>query len=415
MKVLMFGWEFPPYFAGGVGVVCYNLTKSLSQLGANITFVMPSGPDEVQSDYVRLYIAENQAKKELLETLTIKRVPSLLSPYTDSATYKELLDYYEGKFLFEAKHKDKKVYGENLLEEIFRFAIMVKNMDFDPDYDVIHAHDWTTFPAAVEIKKRFNIPLIVHIHITEFDKCGGMFGNPAVFEIEREGMRMADKIIAVSHIIKRRLIESYGIEASKIEVIHNGGADMPLLDVSNHPLKKDDRVVLFAGRMTLQKGPDYFVEAARLVLMHEHNVKFIMAGTGDMLPKIIEKVMQYGLHEKFIFTGFFDRKQAEFLFNLADVFVMPSVSEPFGIVPLEAMSTNTPTIISKQSGVSEVLSNVLKVDFWDTQKIANNIVAILRHKVLSDTLVDHGQVEVRGLSWDKPAQQCMNLYGRLSN
>lgn len=400
----MLGWEFPPYFAGGVGVVCHALTKALARRHVQVTYVMPKGPHDVSAEHCNLVVADNQVANDRVRVHTIQ---SGLAAYTDFAQYEER---YQG---FLMKHNNAHaLYGDNLLEEIDRFKekmlLMVREHLFD--FDVIHAHDWTTFPAAVAVHELTGKPLVVHVHITEFDKTGGEHADPRVYAIEKAGMDAAQKVIAVSGFIRNRCVHQYHVDPRKIKVVYNAveqGNEIP------YKIEKDDKVVLFLGRITLQKGPDYFIEAAKKVLDMDSRVKFIMAGKGDMLPRMIERAAQLGIGRRMIFPGFVNRQEAEQLFRMADVFVMPSVSEPFGIVPLEALAQGTPVIISRQSGVSEVLHHALKVDFWDVNDIANKILAALSYRVLHSELRSQGSVEVRGFNWDTAATQVEEAYGEV--
>jgi glycogen synthase len=408
MKVLMLGWEFPPYFAGGVGMVCYHLTRALCQQGVDITYVMPFGPTMVRSDYMKILIADNLFPRLRLQ---LKEVPTLLGAYSSESSYEK--DFKQYLLNSSTPGRTKALYGPNVFQEALLFAEKVKLIAKFEDFDVIHAHDHWTFPAAVAAKKATGKPLVVHVHITEFDKTGGNGVDQRIYDMERQGMEAADLVIAVSNMIKNRLVQSYGVPEWKIRVVHN--AAEPTTDIHDYTCKirETDKVVLFIGRVTLQKGPDYFVEAAKKVLDFDPNVKFVLAGTGDMLPRLIERAAQLGMADRFIFPGFVNREEVMRLNHIADVFVMPSVSEPFGIVPLEAMAQETPAIISKQSGVSEVLDHVLKVDFWDVNDIANKILAVLHYGALNNQLKQHGLVEVRNMTWDKPASSCVSIYGEL--
>lgn len=414
----MLGWEFPPFFAGGVGMVCYELTKAFSKRNdIQVTYVMPYGPKDLYSRYVRLLAADNLIPNSKIQ---IKKISSMLGAYMSPEEYIQQLKQLEFKQLgmkegdsILGKDNTFKLYGANLLQEVYRFAEKVRLLAIEEDFDIIHAHDWTTFPAAIALKEMTGKPLVVHIHITEFNKSGGAGVNQQVYDIERIGMQKADGVIAISHLIKNICIEKYGINPEKISVIHNANIEMNEGLVHISDLKKFNKIVLFAGRITLQKGPDYFVEAAKKVCEYRDDVKFIMAGSGDMLNRMIDYVAKLGIADKFIFHGFYTREDAERLFSMADVFVMPSVSEPFGVVPLEAMMKNTPTIVSKQSGVSEVLNHTLKVDFWDTDEMANKILALLNYSPLHTELTNKGYQEAKSLTWDVPAQKCIELYHRL--
>jgi len=409
MKVLMLGWELPPFFAGGVGMVCYHLTRALCQQGIEVTYVMPFGPRMIRSDYMKILIADNLFPRMRFQ---LKEVSTFLGAYQTPEGYDEQFkNYLSG---ISPTERARALYGPNVFQEAYLFAQKVRRIALEEEFDVIHAHDHWSFPAAIAAKEVTGKPLVVHVHITEFDKSGGLSVNQRVYDMEREGMHKADLIIVVSNFIKHRLINNYGVPEWKIRVVHN--AAEPIDQDIQHDaskIKENDKIVLFIGRITLQKGPDYFVEAARKVLEKDLDVKFIMAGTGDMLPRMIERVAELGIADKFIFPGFVSREEVAKLNKIADVFVMPSVSEPFGIVPLEAMWQETPAIISKQSGVSEVLNNVLKVDFWDINDIASKILALLYYRNLHNELKQHGAVEVRTMTWDKPATQCIDIYDEL--
>jgi glycogen synthase len=405
----MLGWEFPPFFAGGVGMVCYHLTKSLCQQGIEITYVMPFGPTMLRSDYMRLLIADNLFPKIRFQ---LKEVHTLIGAYSTPSSY----DIEFKKYLtsLPADKRAKALYGPNIFQEAYLFAEKVKMIAMEEEFEVIHAHDHWTFPAAVAAKKATGKPLVVHVHITEFDKSGGLGVDQRVYDMERMGMEASDLIIVVSNFVKKRLMDNYGVPEWKIRVVHNAAEPVDYnIDHDASKIKETDKVVLFIGRVTLQKGPDYFVEAAKKVLDIDPDVKFILAGTGDMLPRMIERTAELGIGDKFIFPGFVNRDEVAKLNKIADVFVMPSVSEPFGIVPLEAMAQETPAIISKQSGVSEVLNHVLKVDFWDVNDIANKILAVLHYQTLNHALKEHGATEVRSMSWDAPAAKCVSVYNEL--
>ena len=411
MKVLTLGWEFPPFFAGGVGIVCYELTKALAKRGTEVVYVMPFGPEEVKAEYVKLVVA---SRLKRYSNIKLKFLNTLLHAYITSQSYDDRLKQL-ANIIADEKDQTKALYGSNLFEEIHKFALRVRALAMIEDFDIIHAHDWTTFPAAVGAKHVSGKPLVVHVHITQFDMVGGDGKiNQMCYDVERYGMHEADMIIAVSELIRQRCIHQYGVPEHKIRVLHNAASTMegPVYEGPIR-IKEKDKIVLFAGRVTLQKGPDYFVRAARMVLDKDPNVKFVLAGSGDMLSRMIEMSAAMGMADKFIFPGFYTREQAARLFDMADVFVMPSVSEPFGLVPLEAMQKGTPVIISRQSGVSEILRNALKVDFWDVQDIANKILAVLQYQELSHHLVQHGTMEVQALTWDKYAEKLERIYEEL--
>lgn len=397
MRVLMLGWEFPPFFAGGVGVVANSLTKALVESGDHVTFVMPYGPDQAAAPHVRLIVSSQQGVP-----LRVRRIQSLLEPYGTRTEYHTTRTEWARR-----RPGEPSLYGADLLEEVERFAYEALEIvrEEDEAYDVIHAHDWTTFPAGVALRDATGCPLVVHVHITEFDKSGGAHADPGIWAIEHAGMAAADRVIAVSRRVRDTCVNRYGIDPSKVDVVYNA--------VDQHGLATRSRpepMVLFLGRVTLQKGPDYFVEAARRVLDVRPAVHFVLAGSGDMLERLILRSAQLGMAERISFAGFVDREQVLELYSRAAVFVMPSVSEPFGIVPLEAMDRGVPVIVSRQSGVAEVLRSALKVDFWDVEGLAARIVAAVDHAPLRAVMRREGDSEVRGFTWDLVADQVRGIY-----
>ncbi len=286
---------------------------------------------------------------------------------------------------------------------------MAMELARDEEFDVIHAHDWMTYPAAVGVALISGKPLVVHIHSTEFDRSGEHV-NQMVYDIERQGMQRADKVIAVSHLTRGIVISRYGVPGDKVEVVYNGVERNGNWSVAPINIHRDEKIVLFLGRITMQKGPEYFLAAAKKVLEVMDNVKFVMAGSGDMMHRSVELAAQLGIGHKVLFTGFLRGDDVQRIFKMADLYVMPSVSEPFGIAPLEALDNDVPVIICKQSGVSEVLPHALKVDFWDVNEMANKIVAVLRYPPLQMTLRSHGNFEVRKLRWRDAARHCVQVY-----
>lgn len=397
VKVLMFGWEFPPFTKGGLGTACYGLTKSLSKQGIKILFVMPKLPKDAKAEFVELISEEDEFNSiELIETKT------LLHQYITSEEYSKKLQIL--KTNSNSSKDNWQIYGSNLYEEVLRYAQLARTIARKHDFDVIHAHDWLTYLAGIEAKKVSKKPLIIHVHATEFDRSP--YPNPFVYDIEKKGIQFADAIICVSNLTKKIIIEKYGADPKKVFVVHNG-IDYEEKSIS---VEKNEHLVLFLGRITYQKGPEYFIEVAKKVLQFEPNTKFLVVGEGDMLPWLIHKVASEGLGGKILFTGFLRGKELEKAYALADVYVMPSRSEPFGLTPLEALLCGTPAIISKQSGVSEVLTHALKVDFWDVDEMTNKIVALLRYKSLHNTLKNHGREEIKTLSWDKAAEKVKCIY-----
>ena len=403
VRVLMLGWEFPPYFAGGIGIVCYQLTKALSEQGIQVTYIMPFGPRNIEKGQLhKLLIAENIAP-----TVKVHTVHTTMHAYMTAQEYQES---YVSTMLEDTGNDTKKqLYGKDLMQEVHNFAHRAAAIADYEEFDVIHCHDWMTIPAAVWIKQKTKKPLILHIHNTIYDRyLSG--SNKVEYDIEQLGLRAADKVVCVSHYVRNNVISNYDVHPDKVVVIHNAMEQTNPRLAEKPSISADDKVVLFAGRITAQKGPEYFIRAARLVADHDPKVKFVMAGSGDMLHRMIDLCADLGLADKFLFPGYYSRDDVDTLFSMADVFVMPSVSEPFGIVPLEAMSKGTPTIISKQSGVSEVLSHVLKVDFWDVEELAEKILAVLKYEELHELLSKHGNWEARTLTWDKVAERVRTVY-----
>jgi glycosyltransferase involved in cell wall biosynthesis len=302
------------------------------------------------------------------------------------------------------------LYGANLFEEVKRYALAARKIAEQESFDVIHAHDWLTFLAGIEAKKVSKKPLVTHVHATEFDRTGMQGVNQHVYDIEKQGMEAADAVTPVSHFTKELIVKHYGINPDKIHVVHNA-VEFENADIEPHKLPQ--KTVLFLGRVTIQKGPDYFIDAAKKVLEVYPDVRFVVAGSGDMETDMIEKASHYGIGDKVLFTGFLRGPDIDRAYRMADVYVMPSVSEPFGLTPLEAIKNGTPAIISKQSGVSEVLKNALKVDFWDVNELANKICGVLKHKALKEELLAHEQHELGQISWDKSADTCHDVYRRV--
>jgi len=426
MKVLMFGWEFPPHITGGLGTACYGITKGLAKQNVQVDFVVPCAYGDEDLRYVSLQDAGEipvSHKKMLTEdfwkNVTFKEVYSKLIPYMSPEEYeKNATDFLksqsqkvhqekEGGFKFSGK------YGINLWEEISRFSYVTSFLAAEKNFDIIHSHDWLTFPAGVLAKELSDKPLVVHVHATEFDRSGENI-NKAVYDIEKHGMQSADKVIAVSNYTKNIIIERYGIHPSKVVTVHNG-VDFPNDNNSQRIIRPvNEKLVSFLGRITFQKGPDYFIEAANKVLKKVKNVRFVIAGSGDMRNRIVKEVAKYKISSKVNFAGFLKGEEVSRLLRMSDVYVMPSVSEPFGITPLEAMQYDVPVIISKQSGVSEVLKYALKVDFWDTDSLADAIHCLLEYKALSGMLKLNGKNEVGNLKWEDAGKKIANVYYSLS-
>ena len=424
MNVLMFGWEFPPNISGGLGTACYGIVKGLSSIkDLTITFVMPKlHGNELTINNLKLISAENvsiTAYEDMnFSHVSFLKVQSQLIPYITPESFSKSYsseDKIKGKIIFRKKETAIRFsgkYGPNLYEEINNYATIAENIARENTFQIIHAHDWLTFPAAIKAKHISGKPLIVHIHSTDFDRSGGHV-NSEIYNIEKTGMEEADKIITVSDRIKKRLIEQYMVSPEKIITIYNAIEKTSDNIISKR--KKRHKVVTFLGRITIQKGPEYFVEVARLVINKMKNVHFVMAGNGEMREKIIDLCARYGIGNRFHFAGFLNGREVSEMLNQSDIFIMPSVSEPFGIVPLEAMQADVPVIISLQSGVSELINNVIKTDFWDTNAMADAVYNILKHNKLSETLTKEGRHEVEKLSWENSGYQINKVYRSLFN
>ncbi len=402
IKALIFGWEFPPYNVGGLGVACKGLTYALCGLGIDVIFVLPKRMD-VSADYMKIVFADSI-------NLKCTAINSLLLAYDTADSYDE--SYRKNPFAVK--------YGKNLFEEVNLYSQKAYCLIRQENFDIIHAHDWLTIPAALLAKKMTGKPLVVQIHATEFDRTGDNGANSLIYEIEKEGMEKADMVIAVSNFTKNKIIKYYGINPEKIRVVHNAVEDIPqspdevsLLEGIYRLKSIGKKIVLFLGRITLQKGPDYFMRAAKIVLEHNPDVVFIVAGSGDMEHKMIELAAELGISGNVVFAGFLREENQVKVYRAADLYVMPSVSEPFGITTLEAMKHNTPVLVSKQSGVSEVIRHALKVDFWDTKEMANKIVAVLEHQALSETLKENSWRDLDKISWKNSAQSVVNIYKEL--
>lgn len=422
MKVLMFGWEFPPHITGGLGTACFGLTKGLAKHGLEIIFVVPKAYGDESQEAVRLVNAsevtvdiDREEERTYWDRVQYMEVGSNIIPYVGPETFESLSEenrratekfqsrVFSQKFEFSGK------YGSNLMEEVARYALIGSSIATKNDFDIIHAHDWLTYSAGVAAKETSGKPLVVHMHATEFDRSGENI-NSDVYAIERRGMEMADRVITVSNLTRRIVIDRYGIDPNKVYTVHNAVEPSDKPDLQGFEKAVDEKVVTFLGRITFQKGPEYFVEAAHKILKRDPNVRFVMAGTGDLLNKMVTRVAQLRMGDRFHFTGFLKGDDVDKMFAMSDVFVMPSISEPFGIVPLEAMRSNVPVVISKQSGVAEILKHAIKVDFWDIDAMADAIYGLCHYQALSNTFIRFGKDEVDSLKWDHAALEVKKVY-----
>ncbi len=388
----MLGWELPPYNSGGLGVACYQLCKSLASRGADIDFILPYSADH-NIDFMRINAAHPQDVTEVIQS----GIAYDSYKYIHSDGLEEWVDMFGQQALYEKS-------VERIVDEV--------------EFDIIHAHDWLTFRAGIRVREKTGKPLIVHIHSVEADRAGGGHGNPLVREIEATAMLLADRVIAVSNHTKRAIIREYDIPADKIQVVHNS-IDIDSVDQlegSNayaylDSMKKQGyRVVVNIGRLTIQKGLPNLLLAAKEVVERAPKTIFLIVGSGEQEWELMEQAADLGISQNVVFTGFQRGKNWRDAYAIGDLFVMPSISEPFGLTPLEAAGYGTPSLISHQSGVSEVLKNALKIDFWDIHEMANQITAVVRSDALRDTLQINAAAEYGRLSWSKAADQLFEAY-----
>ena len=474
MRVFMLGWEFPPFITGGLGTACYGLTRAMDAQGIGVTFVMPGATDPDASSHVDLVspktidrgcrplpttavpakpaptthivtaptedvVESDKEQAEFSQRVEFIHLPAkLLHPYDPKAANQPVgtitehshqepifkdstsahrtqtsdgdveVDEHEPTEEPPADDDGNTDYSGDVMTEVRRFASFARHAGETRSFDVIHAHDWMTYPAGLEVARRTGRPLIVHVHSTEFDRSGEQV-NQQIYDIERRGMHGAMRVITVSRLTRNIVVHRYGINPDKVTVVYNGVAIDPIAS-GVKPIGRREKIVLYFGRITRQKGPEYFIRAAKRVLEVEPAVRFVVAGSGDLYRRCIELAAELGIGQHFLFTGFLRGPDIDKVFAMADLFVMPSVSEPFGIAPLEAMGHNVPVLISKSSGASEVLTHALKCDFWDTEAMADKIVAVLRHPPLGQTLRRHGVIDIRRLTWDDAAAKCGTVY-----
>lgn len=477
MKVLMFGWEFPPHISGGLGTACHGLTEALVTLGIDILFVVPTlkggesitngsiisaseviipeddaprggirkrleihkkratGKKLTDNDHYEEYVVTSSTRQPT-STIEYLNVPSRLVPY-QAPTARNVQPVTHWNHTFQEEYSVSKIYresstvsvdeyepfvvvkegytfnlsgayGPDLMHDVQTYAIVARTIAKEQGFDVIHAHDWMTFPAAMEAKKFSRKPLIVHVHATEYDRAGDN-GNPEVYAIEEQAMSFADHVVAVSQRTKDITVERYHIPPEKIEVVHNGISPVAR-NATAFSTPLGSHIITFLGRITYQKGPMFFVEAARKVLQKFPEAHFIVAGSGDLLPQMVERVAQLRISMNFHFTGFVRGNDIDKIWAVSDAYVMPSVSEPFGITPLEAIQAGVPVIISNQAGVSEVMPHAMKVDFWDTDALADAICSVLKYGSLSGTLKKNSHEEIKKITWLKAAKKIQHIY-----
>ena len=422
MRVLMFGWEFPPHIAGGLGTACEGIVKGLAHNGVEVLFVMPSASGDEDQSCARIINASDVAVsnvsdsvEEFIDKVKFINVDSSLVPYVDPSEYYEAIEkmkkehVHETSVGFGQKFKFSGKYGANLLEEVSRYAQVGGTIAMQNEFDVIHAHDWLTYLAGIAAKELTGKPLVVHVHATSFDRGSDDMVDSRVYAIEKRGMEAADCVVTVSDLTRNIVINRYGIDPAKVVTVHNA-VDFSGRDDIKVKRAVSDKIVTFLGRITFQTGPEYFIEAAAKVLKRTPHVRFVMAGSGDMMNKAIRQVARLGISDRFHFTGFLRGKEVQKMFALSDVYIMPSVSEPFGISPLEAMRSNVPAIISHQSGAAEVLKYALKVDFWDVDAMADDIYALLQYPALARFATKQGYDEVNELKWNGATAKLKKVY-----
>lgn len=429
MKVLMFGWEFPPHIAGGLGTACEGIVKGLAHNGVETLFVMPAASgDEDQSATTILDASDvavmnvSDSVDEFLNKVKFLQVDSNIVPYVDPEEYFEAIERMKNEQVqettvgFGQKFKFSGKYGANLMEEVSRYAQVGGTiaMQHKDEFDVIHAHDWLTYLAGIAAKELTGKPLVVHVHATSYDRGDEKHMDSRVLAIEKRGMECADRVVTVSDLTRNIVINKYGIDPSKVVTVHNAVDFSGCEDIEVERGIRD-KVVTFLGRITFQKGPEYFIEAAAKVLKRTSNVRFVMAGSGDMMNRAIRQVARLGISDRFHFTGFLRGQEVQKMFALSDVYIMPSVSEPFGISPLEAMRSNVPSIISHQSGAAEVLKYALKVDFWDVDAMADDIYALLQYPALAEFATKQGFDEVNELKWNNATAKLKAVYESVVN
>jgi glycosyltransferase involved in cell wall biosynthesis len=421
MRVLMFGWELPPHNSGGLGVACHGIARALTDKNADVTFVLPRRA-EVPGDISKVVFAPVEGRagaREQLGEVTVRGIDTPLKPYISAAEYEEYRAHY-------SEQLQTSIYGEDLFAEVLRYAQKAATIAEEEEFDVIHAHDWLTFMAGIEAKRVSGKPLVLHVHISGYEQSGGSGIDDRIYQLERQGMEDADAIFAVSQHTKDILVATYGITPDKIYVVYNG-IDAPSYQYRQAEEKTYDKsarrslpvlrpgwnMVLYAGRLTLHKGPDHFLSAARRVLEYEPKTYFVVAGSGEMQFQIIKQAAQLGIADRVIFAGFARGEELKQLYHAADLFVLPSVTEPFGMTPLESLINGTPVLVSKQTGVSEVLHHALKTDFWDTDEMAHKMIMALRHPELTKQLGRYGKNEAMSQTWHKVAEKCIHVYDKL--
>ena len=423
----MFGWEFPPHIAGGLGTACEGIVKGLAYNGVETLFVMPSASgDEDQSATTIINASDvavdtaSSTVDEFLDKVKFVHIGTNMIPYVGPEEFSSIVEEErrrqteDFRIQYGMKYKFSGKYGTNLMEEVARYAMVGGTiaMQHKDEFDAIHAPDWLTYLAGIAAKELTGKPLVVHVHATSYDRGDEKHIDTRILDIETRGMLAADRVVTVSNLTRSIVINKYHIDPSKVVTVHNA-VDFSGRENLSVERGVKDKVVTFLGRITFQKGPEYFIEAAAKVLKRTDNVRFVMAGSGDMMNRCIKYVARLGISDRFHFTGFLRGKDVQKMFALSDVYIMPSVSEPFGISPLEAMRTNVPSIISRQSGAAEILKYAFKVDFWDVDAMADCIFGLLKYPALSSFAAKQGYDEVNRLKWNVATAKLKTIYESL--
>lgn len=398
MRILTFGWDYPPIRNGGLGVACHGLTEELIHAGLEVIFVLPRSQPTTGRPFFRFALGGNMRFRELSFPL--------MRPYQSGASH---VQYFlpDGRSIR---------VDRSILDEARRYAIEAAKIALEERFDIIHAHDWTAYLAGMAAQDVSDKPLVLHVHATAYDQAGGGYGDPDIRAIEMAAFEQADSIVAISNYTRNVLVHKYNVAPHKVVVVHNGVnlcPIQPLTPVLAEYKAQGKKIVFYNGRITIQKGVDYFVRAARRVVDLHPNVIFVISGWGDMEHEIMRLVGALGLSDHVIFAGALWDEERDRMYQSADLLVMPSVSEPFGLVPLEAIQHGTPVLVSKQSGVSEVLAHALKVDFWDVDEMANKIIAALEYPVMHAQLVRESQLELTRITWRHAAEKVIALYHKL--
>ncbi|WP_321436515.1 glycosyltransferase [uncultured Bacteroides sp.] len=414
MKVLMFGWEFPPHILGGLGTASYGLTKGMStQEDMQITFCIPKPWGDEDQSFLKIIGMNNTPV--VWKDVSWDYINSRVGGYMNPQDYYDLRDHIYADFNYLHTNDLGCIefsgrYPDNLQEEINNYSIVAGVVARQQQYDIIHSHDWLTYPAGIHAKQISGKPLVIHVHATDFDRSRGNV-NPTVYSIEKNGMDHADHIMCVSELTRQTVIHKYHQDPRKVSTVHNAVSPLSQEIMEIVPKKnKKEKIVTFLGRITMQKGPEYFVEAAAMVLHRTKNIRFVMAGNGDMMHQMIRLVAERGMADRFHFPGFMKGKEVYEVLKSSDVYIMPSVSEPFGISPLEAMQVSVPTIISKQSGCAEILNNCIKTDYWDIHAMADAIYSICTYPAMYEYLKVEGKREVDNIKWENVGYQIRSTY-----